>query len=257
LSRQEVAFITGAASGIGRAAAQRLAARGAALGLLDVDEDGLAGLATRLRDQGTEVFAKPGDATVDEVVAEAVSATVEQLGPLTTTVACAGREFLGKVTEIPLADWHRSLAINLTASFLVARHAIPKMIEAGGGALVIVGSTTSISGGDGWAPYATAKHGLVGLVRCMALDHARDGVRCNAVLPGFISTAMTDRLMADVPPDLVGEWDAAIPLGRRGQPEEVASAIAHLTSGEATYVTGALYVIDGGETVGAYSGSGN
>jgi meso-butanediol dehydrogenase/(S,S)-butanediol dehydrogenase/diacetyl reductase len=255
LSRQEVAFVTGAASGIGRATAEKLAARGAALGLLDLDEAGLTELAAQLRDLGTAVFAKPGDASDDAVVCEAVQATVEQLGPLTTTVACAGREFLGRVTELPLEDWHRSLAINLTSSFLVARHAIPQMIAAGGGALVIVGSTTSISGGDGWAPYATPKHGLVGLVRCMALDHARDGVRCNAVLPGFISTAMTDRLMADVPQDLVAEWDAAIPLGRRGRAAEVANAVAHLTSDEATYVTGALYVIDGGETVGAFNGS--
>jgi NAD(P)-dependent dehydrogenase (short-subunit alcohol dehydrogenase family) len=253
MNRKEVAFVTGAASGIGRATAVRLASRSAALGLFDMDASGLGQVATELADSGATVVAKAGDATDDRAVAAALESIVETLGPLTTAVPCAGREFLGTVPEVSLDDWNRSLALNLIGAFLVARHAIPRLIEAGGGSLVLVGSTMSISGSNGWAPYAAAKHGLVGLARCIALDHARDGVRCNAVLPGFVTTALTERLMADVSAETVAEWDGAIPLGRRGNAEEVANAIAHLTSEETSYVTGALYVIDGGTTVGEYN----
>jgi NAD(P)-dependent dehydrogenase (short-subunit alcohol dehydrogenase family) len=253
MNRQEVAFVTGAASGIGRATVFKLAARRAALGLLDVDASGLEEVSRKLRGQGVNVVVAPGDATDDTVVQGAVAETVSQLGPLTTVAACAGREFLGTVLDLSVDDWQRSLTFNLTSVFITARHTIPRLIQAGGGAFVALGSTMSVSGSNGWAPYAAAKHGIVGLVRCMALDHARVGVRCNAVLPGFIKTAMTDRLMADVPPEMVAQWDAAIPLGRRGNAEEVAAAIAHLTSDESAYVTGMLYVIDGGTTVGEYN----
>jgi NAD(P)-dependent dehydrogenase (short-subunit alcohol dehydrogenase family) len=252
MNRQEVAFITGAASGIGRATAVKLAERGASIGMLDLDGPGLGQLAEELRERGTDVVARAGDATQDRVVGEAISATVDELGPLRIATPCAGREFLGAVPDVSPEEWNRSLAINLTGAFLVAHHAIPRIIEAGGGSIVIVGSTMSISGSNGWAPYAAAKHGLVGLARCLALDHARNGIRCNAVLPGFITTALTDRLLAGVAAETLAEWDAAIPLGRRGQAEEVANAIAHLTSDDASYVTGALYVIDGGTTVGEY-----
>jgi NAD(P)-dependent dehydrogenase (short-subunit alcohol dehydrogenase family) len=252
VNRKEVAFVTGAASGIGRATAVKLAARGAAVGLLDVDAAGLERLSAELTDKGAKVVTTVGDATEDRVVAEAIGATVDQLGPLRTAVPCAGREFLGSVPETSPEDWARALAINLTGPFLVAHHAIPGIIEAGGGSLVIIGSTLSITGSNGWAPYAVAKHGLIGLARCIALDHARDGVRCNAVLPGFIRTALTDRLMAGVAAETLAESLTTIPLARRGEADEVANAVLHLSSEEASYVTGALYVVDGGATVGEY-----
>jgi NAD(P)-dependent dehydrogenase (short-subunit alcohol dehydrogenase family) len=253
MKRKEVAFVTGAASGIGRAAAVRLAGRGAALALVDLDTGGVEEVERELRAKGTAAAAFGVDATNDAAMQDAAARAESQLGPLTTVVACAGREFLGSVLDLSVEEFQRCLTVNLVSVFITARHTVPRLVAAGGGAFVALGSTMSISGSNGWAPYAAAKHAIAGLVRCMALDHARAGVRCNAVLPGFIKTKMTDRLLADVAPEMVAEWDAAIPLGRRGTAEEVAAAIAHLTSDESTYVNGLLYVIDGGTLVGEYN----
>jgi NAD(P)-dependent dehydrogenase (short-subunit alcohol dehydrogenase family) len=231
----------------------KLAARSASVALFDLDGDGVQELSQTLRRQGVPVLASAGDAADDAAVQFAVQEAVRCFGSITTVVACAGREFLGTVLDMSVADWQKSLTINLTSLFITARHTVPQLIAAGGGAFVALGSTMSISGSNGWAPYAAAKHGIVGLIRCMAHDHARAGVRCNAVLPGFIKTKMTDRLMADVPAEMIAGWDAAIPLGRRGTADEVAAVIAHLTSPEASYVTGMMYVIDGGTTVGEFN----
>lgn len=251
---REVAFVSGAASGIGQATARRLAQRGAAVGLFDLTRDGLDATAAQVREAGGEALLLAGDVRDADAVEAAVKATAQAFGPLRTAVTSAGVSLVGTVPEMPLAEWHRAIDINLTGTFHVARYAIRELLAAGGGSFIAVGSNTSLAGSDMWAAYVAAKHGVAGLVKCMALDHARQGVRCNAVLPGFIDTPMTEAIMSEIPPEERTMWDDSIPMGRRAQPDEVAAAIAHLSSDDASYVTGAMYVVDGGAMAGLYQG---
>jgi NAD(P)-dependent dehydrogenase (short-subunit alcohol dehydrogenase family) len=252
MTSTEVAFITGAGSGIGRATALNLARRGASLGLFDSSAAGLAATASELRSRGTRALELVGDVRSAHKLASAVRTTVEQLGPLRTAVAAAGVEVLGTAPELTLDEWSRAIDVNLTGVFLTAKHTVPQLEANGGGAFVAVSSDAGIQGAVGFAAYCASKHGVIGLVRSLALDHGPHGVRCNAVCPGFVETAMAERIFADLPQSERERWRGTVPLGRFGRAEEVADAIAHLTSPQATYVNGHTYVIDGGGTAGYF-----
>lgn len=250
----EVAFVTGAGSGIGAAVARRLAARGAAVALFDLAKDKVEATATSIETEGGHALPLHGDVGDDGNVGQAVAETVSRLGALTTTVACAGIAVTGTVSDISLADWHRTLHVNLTGVFLTARHTVPHMIEAGGGAFTAISSDAGVQGAEGFAAYCASKHGVVGLIRCLALDHGPQGVRANAVCPGFVETPMADRIFEGTGPESRGYYATTVPLGRFARPEEVAAAVAHLTSAEASYTNGMTYVIDGGATAGYFEG---
>lgn len=250
MSDSEVIFLTGAGSGIGRASAFALADRGAALALFDLSEVGLAETAAALRDADADVFARAGDVSDPEAVERAVAEAETTLGPLSGAVACAGVEALGTIPEMDLADWHRVVSVNLTGVFHTARYAIPKIVDAGGGPFVAMSSDAGIQGAAGFGAYCATKHGVIGLVKSLALDHGPQGVRCNAVCPGFVETPMADRIFADLPPEERERWQQTVPLGRFASPQDVAAAIAHLTSDQAGYVNGHAYVVDGGATAG-------
>ncbi|HYJ21886.1 MAG TPA: SDR family NAD(P)-dependent oxidoreductase [Solirubrobacterales bacterium] len=247
-----VAFVTGAGSGIGRATALRLAADGADLGLFDLSAEGLAATAAELRSHGRRALELVGDVTDPAQVENAVIATTGQLGPLRTAVAAAGVEVLGSAPEIALDDWRRSIDVNLNGVFLTARYAIPWLEDSGGGSFVAISSDAGLQGASGFAAYCAAKHGVIGLVRALALDHGPHGVRCNAVCPGFVETPMAERIFGGLPESERERWRGTVPLGRFGRPEEVADAVAHLTSPQASYVNGHTYVIDGGGTAGYF-----
>lgn len=248
----EVAFVTGAGSGIGRATALRFAARGARLGLFDISAAGLTETAAAVRANGTEVLELVGDVADPAQVEAAASSTVEQLGPLRTAVAAAGIEVLGTAPELSLEEWSRAIEVNLTGVFLTAKYAIPHLRASGAGAFVAVSSDAGIQGAAGFAAYCASKHGVIGLVKSLALDHGPEGIRCNAVCPGFVETPMAERIFGDLPAAERERWRGTVPLGRFGRPEEVADAIAHLSSAQASYVNGHTYVIDGGGTAGYF-----
>jgi NAD(P)-dependent dehydrogenase (short-subunit alcohol dehydrogenase family) len=238
-------IVSGGASGIGRAVARRLAAEGAQVAVVDIDE---AGATTVAEEVGG--IAAIADVSDEAAVEQAVGAAVTAFGGLDVVIPNAAIQLLdaeGRVDALDATTWRRTVDVNLTGVFLLAKHGIGALLEAGGGAVVC---TASAAGGFGIAPgldaYSASKSGIHGLVRVMAADYARDGIRVNAVHPGFTETAMNAGLMAD--PEAVRELSAQIPLGRPAQPEEVATVIAFLASDDASYVTGALWAVDGGWT---------
>jgi meso-butanediol dehydrogenase/(S,S)-butanediol dehydrogenase/diacetyl reductase len=244
--------VTGAGSGIGAATSRLLAARHAAVALFDRSADDAARTAEEIRAAGGEALVVVGDVTDDAALRSAIETTVEQLGPLSTVVAAAGVEMRGTITEISVEDWRRALDVNLTGVFLTARQSIPALIANGGGAFVAISSDVGFRGTVGEIAYSAAKHGVVGLVRCLTVDHGRQGVRANAVCPGFVATPMADRVLG-AGTDRAA-YETPIPLGRFALPEEVARAVAHLSSSDASYTTGMLYVIDGGASAGQFAG---
>lgn len=151
-----------------------------------------------------------------------------------------------------LEAWDRVIGVNLTGTFLTARHTIPAIESSGGGSFVAISSDAGLQGASGFGAYCASKHGVVGLVRSLALDHGPAGVRCNAVCPGFVETPMADRIFAGTEPDERHRWEETVPLGRFARPEEVAEVVAHLTSDQARYTNGITYSIDGGSTAGYF-----
>lgn len=178
----EVAFITGAGSGIGRAVATKLAGGAVALGLFDISAERLAATAGEIRSGGgTRVLELVGDVSRAHHVESAVRTTAEQLGPLRTAVAAAGIEVQGVAPEVTLDEWKRLIDVNLTGVFLTAKYAIPQLEAAGEGSFVAVGSDAGLQSATGFAASSASKHGVIGLVRSLALDHGPHGVSCKAI----------------------------------------------------------------------------
>lgn len=251
---QSAAFITGAGSGIGRATALHLARDGTAVALFDRDGDAVDAVLEEVRASGGRAIGQVGDVSAEEDVAEAVARTVAELDGLNAVAACAGIEVTGTVETMSQADWDRSIAVNLTGVMLTARHTMPVMVAAGGGAFVAISSDAGVQGVPDWTPYTVAKHGVVGLVRCLAIDYGPKGVRSNVVCPSFVKTPMADRILEGVSAEEQTAWERLLPLGRFSSPDEIAAVLRHLLSRDASYTNGLVYMIDGGETAGLYLG---
>lgn len=240
----KVALVTGAASGIGRATALLMAAEGARVVATDIDADGAAATAGVIAQQGGEALAVSADVTDDAQVAAMVAATLARFGRLDCAFNNAGvapRE-AAPVAAIEPAEWQRVIATNLTSVFLCLRHEIPAMIAGGGGAIV---NTASIAGRIALAnagAYVAAKHGVIGLTRNAALDHARDGIRVNAVCPGFVETPLASRGIERRRAAIL----ARVPMARIGEPAEIAQLVVWLCSDRASFVNGADVAADGG-----------
>lgn len=239
----KVAFITGAASGIGRAAALAFAAEGARVVILDRSADALKAVEASVKDAGGEVLAIACDVSSPDQVEGAVRQIVDRFGRLDIAFNNAGVENkAAPVHEIDLAEWDRILNINLRGTFLCMKHELAQMVKQGGGVVVNTSSGAGIRGVAGGAAYAASKHAIIGLTRSAALDYARQNIRVNAVLPGNIETPMMDRFTG-------GDIQKAIdlePVGRLGKPEEIAEAVLWMASDLGGFVTGAATVIDGG-----------
>jgi NAD(P)-dependent dehydrogenase (short-subunit alcohol dehydrogenase family) len=248
----KVALITGAAAGIGAGIAERFSEAGAAVVLFDINSEGARGMAHKLCQTGRAV-AVPGDVCCEEDVKAAVEQTVRTFGTLDILVNNAGIEVLGTIVDMTSSDWDRQLNVNLKGAFLFSKYAIPHL-RRHGGAIVNISSVHAFVSYEGNAAYDASKAGMVGLTRALALDHGREGIRVNAICPGYIDTAIMDAWLRSQP-------DAAVamrqllsfhPLGRIGTPRDVADAALFFASDAASFISGTFLVVDGGMTAAGH-----
>jgi NAD(P)-dependent dehydrogenase (short-subunit alcohol dehydrogenase family) len=244
-------LITGAASGIGYATAARLAQDGAQVALLDVRPDELGDAVAALRRDGADALALTADVTDESAVSQAFARVADEWGGLDVVVAGAGIELDGagddRVDRLETSVWRRILDTNLTGMFHTCKHAVRALLATGGGSIVVVGSPTGLFGfATHEHAYSASKAGCHALARAMASEYAKDGIRVNVVVPGFIDTRLNAVALGD--PATRASIEASIPLGRPGSPAEVAAVIAWLASDEASYVVGGYYMVDGGQT---------
>ncbi|MGC5172767.1 glucose 1-dehydrogenase [Microbacterium sp. DT81.1] len=245
----KVVFLTGAANGIGRATAIAFGREGAKLALVDIDGASNAETAKLVEEAGGAAIALRADVTVEADVIAAIDAAVEHYGRIDIAFNNVGRD--QKVAPLHDTDeheWRRTIDLNVTSMFFCMRNQIPRMLAQGGGTIVNTASGAGLIGIKGTAVYATAKHAVVGLTRSAALDYADRNIRINAVAPGIVETDMMRRVSGGTEQgraDMVAEE----PIGRLGQPEEIASAVLWLASDGASFAIGSTLVVDGGHTI--------
>ena len=247
----KVALVTGSGSGIGEAICVRFAEEGADVVVTTRDPDHLARTSGKVASVASrEPVGLQMDVAHRGSVASAVVAAVERFGRIDVLCANAGIELprAPAIDDVTDHEWDRLMAVNVTGTFLVTRAAVPHIPE--GGAVVTIGSINSFVGWPNDLPYTTSKAAVLGFTRALALDLAPRRIRANCVCPGIIDTPLT-RAFIDASPDpgdVVQEYEAVAPLGRMGTPEEVANAALFLASDEASFITGAALLVDGGTT---------
>jgi len=240
----KVVIISGAGGGQGRAAAEIFAREGARLVLNDVDTDGLEAAADAARRAGGAVVSHSGDLTLEEPNRELVDLAVRTYGRLDVMYNNAGRVRFGPIHEMSLEDWNFTLAGELTLVFLGCKYALRQMLEQGTGAIVNISSTSGLYGVPGHGAHAATKAGVAGLTRQIAVEYGPRGIRCNAIAPGFIDHPGVRGMGAALAALAVQDY----PLGRFGRPEEPVYCALYLASDEACWVTGQVFIVDGGKT---------
>lgn len=241
--QDKVAVVTGGATGIGRAIVERLHGEGCRVAFLDID-----------RARGEDLRARLGvtfvecDVAREAEVADALATIAAALGPLSMLVNNAGINAYADAGEMTEAEWERFFAVDLKAAWLCTKHALPQLRQCGGGVIVNIASIHAFLTTRGMFPYAAAKSGVVGLTRSLALDHGHEGIRVNAVCPGWVRTQLVQEWFDQQDDPAAAERGvlAAHPLGRIGTPEEIAGLVAFLGSDDATFLTGATLLVDGG-----------
>ena len=242
----KVAIVTGGASGIGRAAALRLALGGASVLVADRDEVGGHGTVDLIADIGGVASFCAVDVTEPDAITAMVADAVGTYGRLDVAVNNAGMSgTYAPLGDQTLDDWNRTLAVNLTSVFLSMQAEIPAMLEAGGGSIVNTASGAGLMGFANLPAYVASKHGVVGLTKSVALEFARKGIRVNAVCPGSVRTPMLEGFTGGDEAALQGMGKMQ-PVGRLGTPDEIGEAIAWLCSDAASFVTGVALPVDGG-----------
>lgn len=245
--QDRVAIVTGAAKGIGRGIASVFASEGATVVVADVDRDGGEETVAELRGDGTFVAC---DVSQEDQVKKLMQETVDRFGALDVLVNNAGVGVYQPLTEATVEDFDRALAVNLRGPFLCSKYAVPHLRESANGSIVNIASVHSVQNVGGTVPYASSKGGVAALTRASAIDLAPDGIRVNAICPGWIDTPLIRGIFqeADDPEGMRGEVERRQLLGRLGTPEEVGKAALFLASDEASYVTGTLVFVDNGMT---------
>ena len=243
----KVAMVTGAASGIGRGIALRLAELGAAIVILDIDAAGAKSTEERIAQQGKAHFEKC-DVRSSRDCQQAVAAAIDAFGKIDILCNNAGVIFRKDVTNLTEDEWDLALDVTLKSIFLLSREVIPHMIKAGSGVIINTGSGWSLKGGPQAASYCAAKAGVLNLTRAMAIDYGKHNIRVNCICPGDIDTPMLQSECEQLGEKTVTFLREAAnrPIARVGTPEDVANAVLFLASGMATWITGTHLVVDGG-----------
>ncbi len=246
----KVALVTGGGTGIGRACALLFAREGARVVVAGRRAELLAAVAAEIASAAGEALAVPCDVTRAPQVEQAIRAAVARFARLDIVVNNAGELLVATAEETSEADWDRLIGVNLKSTFLVSRAALPELRKAGKGSIINIGSVLGLVGMKKRAAYAAAKGGVTLLTKAMALDHAGEGIRVNCICPGLVETDLLRGLLRRAPdPEAFRRARIEqIPLGRTGQPEDVAQLALFLASEDSSWLTGAALPLDGGLT---------
>lgn len=247
----KTAVVTGGSLGIGRATALRLAAGGAAVVVNGRRPEHVAETVAAVRERGGQAEGVPADCGQAAGAARIIETALDRFGGLDVLVCSAGIQRYGTVVDTPEETWDEVMNINLKSMYLASRLAIPVMRRRGGGAIVLVSSVQGLASQKTVAAYSTSKAAINGLARAMAVDHAAEGIRVNAVCPASVETPMLHDAAdlfkgASTAAATLAAWGGMHPIGRVGQPEEIAELIAFLAGPRASFMTGGEYKIDGG-----------
>jgi len=245
----KVAIVTGAGMGIGEAVARRLASEGASVVIVDFDEAAARKVTSEIVALGQQAVAVIGSVSVANDARQATKVAEDQFGGVDYLVNNAGVVIYGEVPEFREEDWDTVMDTNLKGQYLMSKYAIPSMRSRGGGAIVNLASVQALISQREVAAYAASKGGIVSLTKTLALDHAKDKIRVNAVLPGSVRTPMLRHAAELAPGDpeaTVAQWGRLHPRGTVIEPDEIANVVVFLLSDEASAVTGAPYIVDAG-----------
>jgi len=247
-----VALVTGAAMGIGAGIAQRFSEAGATVVVFDINGERAAGTVRALAPGRAKAIT--GDVSCEADVRSAVDETVREFGALDVLVNNAGIEVPGQVVDLTSADWDRQLGVNLKGAFFFSKYAIPHMRTRKRGVIINISSVHAFVSYAGNAAYDASKAGLIGLTRTLALDHGSDGIRVNAICPGYIDTPLMDAWLATLsdPEATMRQVLSFHPLGCIGTPRDVAEAALFLASDAASFISGTCLVVDGAMTASGH-----
>lgn len=239
--KDKVIIITGGAGGIGKETAKLLAKEGAKVVIFDINEDRLTEAKKEIEKYGI-VEAIKADVTDFKSVSDAVNKVYEKFGKIDVLINNAGITRDGFLSKMDLEDWNKVIAVNLTGVFNTTKAVVPYMLERGEGNIISISSVVGVYGNIGQTNYAASKAGIIGMTKTWAKELGRKGIRANAVAPGFIKTEMT----AKVPEKVINIMIEKTPLGRMGEPEDVANLLLFLSSDESSFINGQVIGVDGG-----------
>ena len=242
--KDKTAVITGSGKGLGEAMALLFSREGAKIVVFDIDEPAGGGTVEQIQQQGGEAIFVHGDVSNPDDAVRLINTAVDAYGRVDVLVNNAGVHVDRTVADTTEEEWDQILGVNLKGVFLCSKAAIPQMRRQGGGNIICISSISGLIGQLNQAAYNASKHGIIGLVRCMAYDHALENIRANAICPGVMNTP----LVASVPEEHIAPYRKTSLLERFAEPSEIANAALFLASDESSYVTGSAMVVDGGYT---------